>query len=131
MQRNTRQKEAVLEVIQGVGKHMTAEQVHEAVQEIEPGVGLATIYRNLNTLCEQKIIMKVSGNGWSYFDGNSEPHDHFFCRQCGKLQDIPCYEADSFKEFMHRRITGKVERLAIIYEGLCGECVAHDSVQTS
>ena len=46
--RNTKQRKDVYEVLKGLDKHLTADQVMEALSENDKKVGLATVYRNLN-----------------------------------------------------------------------------------
>lgn len=120
--RQTHQKELILSLIQGKGIHMTADEVLQKVQEVDPKIGLATIYRNLNLFVEEKKIQKVSGEGWSYYDGNPSPHDHFRCIDCGKLEDIEAPYDMSLDQTIERKCGGKVLRHSTTYEGICKDC---------
>ncbi|WP_242957047.1 transcriptional repressor [Faecalibacterium sp. An122] len=52
------------------------------------GVVLATVYNNLNSLCQQGKIRKISVEGCpDRYDRNTR-HDHLVCRRCGSLADI-------------------------------------------
>ena len=121
--RNTHQKEVILQVIEGQGNHLTAEEVYQRVNEIDDKIGLATIYRNLNLLYEQGQISKVIGDGLNLFDGNPNPHDHFHCKECGKLEDIPYYEEKTMDHHAEKMVQGKVIRHSILYEGICKDCL--------
>ena len=125
--RNTHQKEMIYKVIQGKGNHMTAEEVLQKVNEIDEKIGLATVYRNLNLLCEQGLIQKVKGDNYNLFDGNAEPHDHFACIVCGKLEDVP----QDTKKRVPKAIKGKILRHSTIYEGVCEECLKRQKEKTS
>lgn len=120
--RQTHQKELILSLIQGKGIHMTAEEVLQKVQEVDPKIGLATIYRNLNLFVEEEKIQKVSGEGWSCYDGNPSPHDHFRCIDCGKLEDIEAPYDMSLDQTIERKCGGKVLRHSTTYEGICKDC---------
>ena len=52
-QRNTRQRQLVLDVVRGRRDHPTAEQIYQSVREQDAHVSRGTVYRNLNLLCEQ------------------------------------------------------------------------------
>lgn len=121
--RNTYQKEAIYETVKGVGKHLRAEDVKLAVDEKEMGIGLATIYRNLNLLCESGEIQKVIVNGETYYDGNAKPHDHLVCVTCGKLQDIENTNDPKMDEKVSKMLGAKIIRHSTTFEGLCPDCL--------
>ena len=66
--RQTYQKQEILNIIQGVGTHMTAEEVKSALDQKETGIGLATVYRNLNLLVQEGVIRKYTGEGYTILD---------------------------------------------------------------
>ena len=49
---------------------MTAEEVKSALDQKETGIGLATVYRNLNLLVQEGVIRKYTGEGYNFYDGN-------------------------------------------------------------
>ena len=49
-QRNTRQRQLVLDVVRGRRDHPTAEQIYQSVREQDAHVSRGTVYRNLNLL---------------------------------------------------------------------------------
>ncbi|MCG0278180.1 MAG: transcriptional repressor [Thermanaeromonas sp.] len=108
--RLTRQREAIIEVLAGTGEHLTAEEVHQRVQSICPELNLATVYRNLNLLAEQKIIGKVDfGDGPARFEARSEHHHHLYCLRCGRVVDLlhcPVHLDEKISETYRFRVTG-------------------------
>ncbi len=83
-----RYKSKILEIISSSHAHMTAEQVFFTLKQEYPGVVLATVYNNLNSLCQQGKIRKISVEGCpDRYDRNTR-HDHLVCRRCGSLADI-------------------------------------------
>ena len=82
-----RYESKILEIISSHA-HMTAEQVFFTLKQEYPGVVLATVYNNLNSLCQQGKIRKISVEGCpDRYDRNTR-HDHLVCRRCGSLADI-------------------------------------------
>ncbi|MBP3891417.1 MAG: transcriptional repressor [Solobacterium sp.] len=120
--RSTHQKEIIYNIIQGKGNHMTAEEVLQKAKEIDDKIGLATVYRNLNLLCEQGRIQKVTGENYNLFDGNAEPHDHFRCVECGYLVDVPSVANQTIDKKVAKAIRGTILHHSILYEGVCEEC---------
>lgn len=124
--RQTHQKELILRVVEGIGKHLTAEDVLHQVKEIDPSIGLATIYRNLGLFCKEGRIQKVLRDGICYYDGNPIPHDHFVCVQCGKIEDIHQTYNDSIDKKVLKSIKGTILRHSTTYEGYCSKCIKQE-----
>ncbi|MFP4672575.1 MAG: Fur family transcriptional regulator, partial [Desulfohalobiaceae bacterium] len=57
--RFTTQRRAILEELQKVQTHPTADEVYEMVRNRLPKVSLGTIYRNLDMLASQGMIQKL------------------------------------------------------------------------
>ena len=78
----------ILEIINNSKEHPTAEQIFLRMKELSGKISLATVYNNLNTLCRQGMIQRISlGDGPDRYD-QSERHDHLICRKCGRMSDI-------------------------------------------
>lgn len=84
----TRYAKQILDLINGSKEHMTAEQLFLELKKTEPKVVLATVYNNLNTLCEEGLIRRVSVEGAADRYDKIKRHDHLVCRKCGALSDI-------------------------------------------
>lgn len=83
----TKNGKLIFDIIMNSPEHLTAEQIFLQLKQTAPKTVLSTVYNNLNTLCEQGLIRKVSieGNPDRY-DKNTK-HDHLVCTQCGALSD--------------------------------------------
>ncbi|PIE54215.1 MAG: Fur family transcriptional regulator [Dethiosulfovibrio peptidovorans] len=89
IQRRTRQRDAVFQVVSRLGHHPTAEEVFWEVRQKIPNVSLGTVYRNLDQLCEAGHILKIpGGDGPCRYEGNGQDHLHVRCPSCGELRDI-------------------------------------------
>lgn len=87
----TRYAREILDLINQSKEHMTAEQLFLELKKREPRVVLATIYNNLNMLCEEGLIRKISVEGFTDRYDKIRRHDHLVCQKCGALSDI-CFE---------------------------------------
>lgn len=59
----TKQRELILEIINNSDKHLTAEEIFMLAKKKMPGMAMATVYNNLNYLCNAKIIRRLNING--------------------------------------------------------------------
>ncbi len=124
IRRNSRQRQLILDVMQGRGVHMNAEQVYVRVREQDPSIGIATVYRNLNLLAEMGEIRKFqdrSGSGYMY-DGNVSRHHHFYCRYCGRYFDVSFQTEEQLIVQLQKEMGVEVEDLDISLEGCCKQC---------
>jgi Fur family transcriptional regulator, ferric uptake regulator len=88
-QRNSRQRQVILEELQKLHSHPTAAGLYQIVCRRLPKISLGTVYRNLELLTRTGIIQKLEfGGAEARFDGNPTHHDHVRCVKCGKVDDI-------------------------------------------
>ncbi len=87
----TKYEKQIYDIVNASRKHMTAEQVYEELQKIYPAVARATVYNNLNKLCDVKLIRRVSLEDSPDRYDRIEKHDHLVCQKCGRLSDV-CFD---------------------------------------
>ena len=88
-QRNTKQRQVILEELQKLHSHPTAAGLYRIVSCRLPKISLGTVYRNLDLLAKAGVIQKLEfGSDEARFDGNRTPHDHIRCVKCGRVDDI-------------------------------------------
>ncbi|MCI8766039.1 MAG: transcriptional repressor [Lachnospiraceae bacterium] len=84
----TRYAKRIWELVDHSEAHMTAEQIFLELKKEEPKVVQATVYNNLNTLCQKGLIRKLSIEGSPDRYDKIRRHDHLVCKRCGALSDI-------------------------------------------
>lgn len=115
--RYSKQREAVYEALCSSDAHPDAYSIYEKVKEKLPSIGLGTVYRNLNELCESNKIKKVaSASDTDRFDGNMSEHAHFICSECGKI-----YDMQMPREIAELNVEG-VTRKELTFYGVCKNC---------
>ena len=119
-----RKRDAILNCVRCTTTHPSAEWVYENVRTQIPDISLATVYRNLSLSKEQGRIRSLGTvNGVERFDGNTEPHVHFICTQCGGVQDLPEISVpEELNSAVARSSGGRVENCQLSFTGICGEC---------
>ncbi len=86
----TRQRRVLLDELRKTVLHPSADELYDRVRLIMPHISLATVYRNLEILCEAGLIQKVHvGGAQKRFDGNPLQHVHIRCMDCGRVDDLP------------------------------------------
>ena len=83
----SRYAELILELINQSQGHMTAEQIFLELKKTEPRIVQATVYNNLNALCQEGLIRKLSLEGSPDRYDKILRHDHLVCRKCGAQSD--------------------------------------------
>lgn len=87
--RLTKQRQIILEELQKVRSHPSADEVYRLVRRRLPRISLATVYRNLEVLAEAGMITKLALAGsQKRFDGTVENHYHIRCLTCGRVDDV-------------------------------------------
>jgi Fe2+ or Zn2+ uptake regulation protein len=86
--RVTAQRVVIHDALRAAGRHLTAEQVREAVQERLPGVSLPTVYATLELLEELELVRCVHTPSALLFDPRADQHAHALCRRCGRVEDL-------------------------------------------
>ena len=123
--RVTPQRLAVAKALSAAGRHLSAEELMDAVSESLPGLSLPTVYASLEALENAGVVRRVaSGRGPGLYDAGPAAHHHMVCRRCGAVTDL---EADVGLEpalARARREGFAAEGAEIVVRGLCADCRA-------
>ncbi len=123
MQRKTKQKEVILKVLKGSHSHPTAEGIYEQVKQEIPNISLGTVYRNLRLLKQGGDIVELDLVGTlSRFDGDTQPHYHFRCEECGRIFDVDEPVDRAMDDKVARKTGFKVTHHRLEFRGLCQHC---------
>ncbi|ABI55665.1 iron response transcriptional regulator IrrA [Alkalilimnicola ehrlichii MLHE-1] len=88
--RPTRQRLALADLLFSHGdRHVTAESLYDEALGQGVRVSLATIYNTLNQFTSSGLLREVVvDSGKSYFDTNTEAHQHVFNEDTGAIDDV-------------------------------------------
>lgn len=122
----SRQRETIGRVLRSTSSHPSAEWIFEQVRKEIPGIGLATVYRNLKLMKHAGEICELhTGDSSAHFDGDTSLHYHFLCDRCGRIIDLD-EPVDANVESRVEQKTGlKVTGHHLALYGLCLECQEH------
>jgi Fur family ferric uptake transcriptional regulator len=90
MQRDTAQRRAIRRALDEAGRPLGALEVLERAQRDVPGLGLATVYRNIKALTEESAVavVELPGQPPRFESAGKGHHHHFLCEGCGKLYEL-------------------------------------------
>ena len=121
--RYSKQRELVLQKVEQLCDHPTAEEIFDLAARECPGLSLGTVYRNLKQLAEEGLIKSVGVvDGQERFDARISPHSHFVCNQCGAVLDLPnCVSEETIVPF-GQEYGFVVQSYEVHIYGTCREC---------
>ncbi|MFN3865193.1 MAG: Fur family transcriptional regulator [Demequina sp.] len=124
----TRQRTAVLELLDKHSEFRSAQAWHDTLRHDGSSVGLATVYRTLQSLAEAgDLDTVVTDSGETLYrrcEAGEEHHHHLRCRVCGRAEDIDVPDFEVWADRIaashgYSRIDHTVE-----LTGVCKECAA-------
>jgi len=86
----TSQRRAILQALEEAQGPLTPQEVLERAAAYHASLGLATVYRNLNSLAERGAVSVVHlpNESARYERARHEHHDHFSCDLCGRVFEL-------------------------------------------
>ena len=88
--RLTPQRETILHVFQNLprGDHLSAEELHELLEQRGEGISLSTIYRSVKLMARMGILRELElAEGHKHYELNQpfpHHHHHLVCIQCNR-----------------------------------------------
>lgn len=121
MQRFSKNRQAIIDLLSSTDSHPTAEWIYEQLKSELPNLSLGTVYRNLTQLCESGVIKSVGfAGGMEHFDYKTFSHPHSVCSRCGTIIDIETDKAEDILEDV-KLLTG-LDNPELHVIGTCKEC---------
>ncbi|MDY6787843.1 MAG: Fur family transcriptional regulator [candidate division WOR-3 bacterium] len=130
--RMTSAREAILDVLSKETKHLSAKEVYSKVLLIEPGTGLTTVYRTLETLSEMGIVNKIEiGDKTSRYELIREGHrhhHHIICTNCSKVIDYDDFMEEEQEMFcklekeLEKKYNVDIKGHNVQFFAICKEC---------
>lgn len=90
MQRMTRQRAALGELLETTADFRSAQQLHAMLREAGHAVGLATVYRTVQAMAEagDVDVLRIEDGEALYRRCARGHHHHLVCRECGKAVEL-------------------------------------------
>ena len=122
----TRQQVAVAELLERSDDFTSAQTVHARLRDAGAGVGLATVYRTLQSMVEAGTVdvLRTDDGEAVYRACSTHHHYHLVCRACGRTVEVegPAVEKWADKIASDHGFSGVTHTLEIF--GTCADCTA-------
>lgn len=121
--RITKQRQLILEELKKVVSHPTADEIYQMVRERMPRVSLGTVYRNLETLSDRGVILKLELAGTQRrYDATTANHYHIRCNKCGCVEDLSMKCFDNLEGEARGATAFAVTGHRLEFDGVCPRC---------
>ena len=129
IRKRSKKRDAILACIRSTDIHPSAEWVYTQLKPQIPDLSLGTVYRNINMFRKDGTIVSLGVvDGLERFDGNTGPHVHFVCQQCGAVLDVPGIDVPLELSGEAEQTTGgTVSACRLTFTGRCARCRARSS----
>lgn len=125
--RTTRQRTAISEFLAHAGDFRTAQQIHEQLRAGGDAIGLATVYRTLQSMAdghEVDVVRNADGESTYRRCSSTGHHHHLVCRSCGRTEEIMATVVESWASAVAAQHGFTEVSHDVELYGLCGSCSA-------
>jgi Fe2+ or Zn2+ uptake regulation protein len=122
--RVTSQRVVLHRALRELDRHVTADELLDAVSDRLPNISLPTIYATLDLLEELGMVRRVQRAGTTLFDPRTESHHHLICTSCGSIEDLDAELDTAGLERVAARHGFEHERIEAVIHGRCAACRA-------
>lgn len=113
----------VLETVQKMQCHPSADEVYDEVVQHHPSISKGTVYRNLNRLVDMGRLGKIEvPDGADRFDHICTKHYHVRCEKCGKVFDVDMEYVPDFESGIKDTHGFDFTGCDIMFRGICPLC---------
>jgi Fur family transcriptional regulator, ferric uptake regulator len=122
--RMTKQRLAIVEELAAIARFATAKELHRRLARKRSGIGLATVYRTLETLESIGVASaRAQARGEAaYLFCAREHHHHAVCTKCGKVEDVPCRSIGRIARGLTAALRFTTTQHRFEFFGLCDRC---------
>ena len=128
--RLTKPRKQILDVIIKNKEHMTVMDIYDSVKD--KGIGLATIYRNIELFKELGIINETVVGDLNYYElklhkcNKMDFHVHINCRNCDKIVNLKSENVKKAIDDIYFEVMKKydfiIKDISFVFEAQCKTC---------
>ncbi len=127
--RMTRQRRAVLHVIETAKQHLDANQILRRARKADAAVDRSTLYRTIDLLKRHGLIdeldlMHLRGEAHYYERKTGRDHIHMTCLRCGRVTEVVNERFDALKAQLEKDAGFQIAVARLEIGGYCSKCRA-------
>lgn len=105
---------------------LTAREIDDALRARGSGVGLASVYRNLELLADLRLLARLDvGQGVTRYERllpSGEHHHHLVCDRCGRITPFDDRALEQSIQSLSKRVDFAVADHDVVLHGACAAC---------
>jgi len=118
----TPQRLEIVDILYKYG-HINIDDLYKALRSKFPSLSLATIYKNINTMCDKLFLLEVKiPYQKNVYELSKKEHSHVVCSKCNTIMDIDLDTLNILnqaKKLSHYNL----DESSIIFNGVCPSCL--------
>jgi Fur family ferric uptake transcriptional regulator len=121
--RSSKKRDAVMEALEGSEDFRSAQDIHDAMRHAGQKVGLATVYRTLQSMTaagDVDVLRNETGEA-TYRNCSATHHHHLVCRVCGKTVEVKGPAVERWADAMASRHGYRDISHTVEIFGTCGD----------
>lgn len=119
----TPQRLEIVDILQKYG-HINIDDLYKTLQKKFPSLSLATIYKNINKMCEKSFLSEVKiPNKKSVYELSKKEHSHVVCSKCNTIIDINLDTSNILNQ-ASSLTNYDLKQSSIILNGICPRCLS-------
>jgi Fur family transcriptional regulator, ferric uptake regulator len=121
--RMTRQRQLVWDVLRAADRHLSADELLDAIRDHDPDLNLSSVYRTLALLVELGLAQEVRlGDAVSYWEpAHSDDEYHLVCDSCGNVLHHPSELVDQIRDHLWGH-GFEASEVKLVVHGQCRDC---------
>ncbi len=123
-QKLTKQRKAILDIFVHDHSHLTIEELYKKTKQKYPNIGIATVYRTVNLLCECGLASGFKDNdGTIRYELEKKCHNHLICIKCGRLIEDTDPQVEVLQNRLAQKNHFKILHTRVEVYGICSKCL--------
>jgi len=119
-------RRAVVDFLEAQDCCRSAQEIHDGIVAAGGTVGVASVYRTLDTLTDLRLVQRVDvGDGIARFEpfgGHDEHHHHLVCDDCGRVEPFTDAPLEQALARAAGRLGYALDQHEVVLRGTCGSC---------
>jgi len=122
--RMTPQRAIIFEAVEKLEGHITAEDIFIEVQQVNPYINLATIYRTLELLQDLNLMTQTHlGQERTFFALKDHcSHHHLVCEVCGSIEEFHDDVLEPVRRVLEEKYSFEAHTDHLSVFGICQAC---------
>ncbi len=123
--KNTKHRNAILEVIENSNQPINAEQIFFELKENGISINLSSVYRILESLVSKNLLIKsnMTGSNKALYELNRCEHMHYLiCSGCKKMFPVDGCPLEEYERQIEAKTGFQITGHKLEINGICKDC---------